>query len=383
MADPLRVAFFAGSYDHIVDGVTLSTNRQVAHLVNRGVPVRVYAPSNGKPVLDAAGEFLRVPSFSIPRTDYAFALSLPRANLEAFDPALVHLATPDWLGARALRWAKRRSLPVVATYHTHFTSYLKHYRCGLLEGFCWRLLRRFYSQCDEVLVPCRSIGDELRSRGITAPITVNSYGVDTRNFSPAFRSLDWRRQHGIADGEVIVTFVGRLVWEKGLECFTRTLHKLDERFVHYRVLIVGEGPARNAFRERLPKAIFTGRLGGAELATAFASSDVFFFPSASETFGCVTVEALASGLPCVVADATGSRDIVRHGVEGFLAPAEDSEVFAFLLAALIRDRSLRARMRGPALQRAAAFGWPGVLATMEERFRVRANVPQLALRIAA
>src|SRR4051812_14690610 len=135
-ADPLRVAFFAGCYDHILDGVALTSNRQVAHLVTREVPVRVFAPTNGRPVLQPAGDFVRVPSVGFPRNPYRLALGLPgdaRWRLEQFRPSLVHLATPDWLGVSALRWARRRGVPAVATFHTHFPRYLRHYRVGWLE----------------------------------------------------------------------------------------------------------------------------------------------------------------------------------------------------------------------------------------------------------
>lgn len=369
----LRVAFFAGSYDHVIDGVTLSTNRQVAYLESQDIPVRVYAPSNGKPVLKAAGEFIRVPSFHIARTPYCFALGLVGKtldNLEDFQPSLLHLATPDLLGLQALRWGKRKHLPVAATYHTQFARYLKHYRCGYLAPLCWRMLRSFYRQCDEVYVACESIAAELRDHGITSKITVNPFGVDTSKFTPTLRSMVWRRQHGIRDDEIVIAFVGRLVWEKGLDVIVRTSQILDAKFLPYRPLIVGEGPAKNTFRERMPNAVFTGRLGGTDLATAFASSDIFFFPSASETFGLVTVEALASGLPCVVADAAGSRDIVRNGVEGFVVPVDHADAFAEILKSLIRDAALRARMKALAIERAKTFSWESVLAKMLARFQI-------------
>ena len=173
---------------------------------------------------------------------------------------------------------------------------------------------------------------------------------------------------GFAPNEIVLVFVGRLVWEKGIDAFVETVNLLATRGVPHRVLVVGEGPANDAFRKRLPNAIFTGRLLGDELPTAFASSDLFFFPSASETFGLVSLEAIASGLPAVVADATGSKDIVRHGVEGLVCPPENVPAFAAALERLIRDPALRRTMAESGIERARSFRWNLVLGKLVEAF---------------
>ncbi len=368
--DDLRVAYFSGSYEHILDGVVLTSNRHVAYLVEQQVPVRVFAPTNGVPLLKAAGDFRPVPSIGLPGNPYRLALGLPRKSrreLEEFEPNLVHLASPDWLGLAAMGWARKRKIPVVATFHTRFASYLKHYRVGFLEPLCWRLLRRFYRRCDEVHASCDSLAAELQEHGIPAK-SVLPYGVDTDFFSPARRSESWRLAHGFQPEDPVIAFVGRLVWEKGLDAFARSIRKLESEKVRHRVLIVGEGPAREAFQKRLPAAVFTGLLSGPELATAFASADVFFFPSASEAFGCVTIEALASGLPCVVADAPGSRDIVRHGVDGFVCPVGAVDAFSEALASLIRDPAPRQNLRANAIRRALDYGWDRTLQTLLASF---------------
>lgn len=363
----LRVAFFAGAYNGVLDGVTLTSNRQVAYLVEQGVPVRVYAPTADRPVLVHAGDLVPVPSVGIPGTPYRLALGLPpsiRRDLTAFRPTLVHLATPDLLGTAALLWATRHRVPAVATYHTHFSSYLRYYRAGFLEPLAWRAQRWFYRRCAEVSVATRSMADELLAHGVAANYVINPFGVDTAHFSPAHRSDDWRRRHGIAPGEVVLLFVGRLVWEKGLRLWANVIRRLEAEGVPHRSVVVGEGPAGTALRALLPNTVFTGRLPGDELGTAYASADVFFFPSASETFGCVTVEALASGLPCVVADATGSRDILRHGLEGLVCPPGDEAAFFDALARLVREPPTRAAMAAAAVRRAAEFRWEAVLAAM-------------------
>jgi len=366
-----RVALFTGNYNYAIDGVALTTNRLVRFLERAGVPVKVFAPTAAKPLFPHAGELISVPSVSIPATVYRLALGLPhrvRKELTAFRPTIVHLCTPDLLGFATLRWARLHQVPVVATYHTHFTAYLKYYHIGCLEPVAWGLIRRFYRRCAEVYVAAASMADELRARGLRANFVEAPFGVDLGQFCPTQRSLHWRRSFGIGDEEVVVCFVGRLVWEKGLAVFADVLNQLKGEGVRYRALVVGDGPARAGLQQRLPDAIYTGYLSADALGTAFASTDVFLNPSASETFGCVTVEALASGLAVVAADAPGSRDIVRNGVDGILCPPENRAAFASAVKRLIETPAERFALGQAGVQRAVSYNWDTVLATTLERY---------------
>jgi glycosyltransferase involved in cell wall biosynthesis len=362
---PRRIALFTGAYNHIADGVSLTLNRLVAHLERTGAEVRVFAPTVDDPPVEHAGTLVPVPSVAAPgRSDYRVATHLPRSvrkKIERFDPTLFHIATPDLVGRQALSLAKSSDVPAVASYHTHFSSYLKYYRLHLLEGLLWTYLRRFYQRCRHVYVPSPSMAEVLRSHGITQGLRLWKRGVDTTRFHPEKRSLAWRRHHGIADDEVVVSFVGRLVWEKGLDVYADVIETLRERGVAHRSLVVGDGPARAELAERLPNAIFTGHLEDDALPRAYASSDVFLFPSDTETFGNVTLEAMACGLPAVCADATGSTSLVRDGETGFLAPAGDVEGFAGYVQRLGREPELRRAMSRRATERAQNFEWETVL----------------------
>ncbi|MBO6574619.1 MAG: glycosyltransferase family 1 protein [Rhodothermales bacterium] len=368
----MRVALFSGAYDHIADGVSLTLNRLVGHLEARGALVRVLAPTIEQPALEGAGELDPVPSIAMPgREEYRISRRLTAdhiARLESFDPHLVHLATPDIPGAQALRWARSRGLPVVASYHTHFTSYLSYYRMGWLEGLLWRYLRNFYRRCDRVLVPSRSMADVLAEHGIQGNVGLWKRGVELDRFDPAHRDMSWRRDLGFADKDVVVTLVSRLVVEKGLDVFADTVQELTARGVPVRCLIVGEGPARAMLEESLPGAIFLGHQTGSDLSRAYASSDVFVFPSYTETFGNVTLEAMASGLPTVCADATGSRSLVKPGVTGFLAPPMDVARFTEHVERLVTDDELRNRMSQAARQEAATYAWPVILDGMVDEY---------------
>lgn len=366
--EPRRVALFTGAYNHIADGVSLTLNRLVAFLEKSNTEVRVFAPSVDNPPVDHAGTLIPVPSIPFPgRREYRIALglsSLARQTLIEFQPTLFHIATPDLLGYRALKLAQRWNVPVVASYHTHFSSYLKYYGVGALEPAMWRYLGNFYEQCEHVYVPSQSMAEVLRSHNINDGLRLWERGVDTSRFNPALRSLDWRRSHGVGDDDVLVSFIGRLVWEKGLRVFAEVVEGLKKRGVRHRSMIVGVGPALEELGQRLPDTIFTGYLEGTSLSRAYASSDVFLFPSDTETFGNVTLEAMASGLPTVCADATGSRTLVENGETGLLVPPGDSSAFLDAVHHLVDDAPERRRMGIGALGRARQYEWNAVLSRM-------------------
>lgn len=367
-----RVALFAGAYNHIADGVSLTLNRLVDYLERQGVEVRVFAPTVDDPALDHAGTLIPVPSIPVPgRSEYRFSLGITpsvREELEAFDPTLIHIATPDLLGRHALRFAQSAEIPVVASYHTHFSSYLKYYHLDLFEPAVWKYLRRFYQQCEQIYVPSTAMADILRDHGITQGLRLWERGVDTELFAPTRRSLSWRRAHGIDDDEVVVTFVSRLVWEKGLDVYADVIERLERQNVPHQSLVVGDGPAQEELEARLSNTVFTGFLEGADLAQAYASSDVFLFPSDTETFGNVTLEAMASGLPTICAAAVGSRDLVEDETTGRLCPPGNVDVFTEATRQLILNPSLRHRMSTAAYERAQNFRWEAILAKMNRYY---------------
>jgi phosphatidylinositol alpha 1,6-mannosyltransferase len=367
-----RVALFAGAYNHIADGVALTLNNLVDYLERRDIPVRVFAPTVEDPALDHVGTLIPVPSIPFPgRSEYRCSLGLTpsvRDELEAFDPTLLQISTPDVLGFQALRYARANEIPVAGTYHTHFASYLKYYNLGVLEPVVWGYLRHFYRQCDHVYVPTTAIAEALRRHGIREGLRLWRRGVDTTQFHPAHRSLSWRRASGIEDEEVVVTFVSRLVWEKGLDTYATVIEHLEREDVPHRSLIVGDGPAREALEARLPNTLFTGFLRGDALARAYASSDVFLFPSDTETFGKVTLEAMASGLPTVCADAAGSRDLVEDGTTGRLCPPEDASAFTEAVRRLVLRASRRDRMGTAAAERAQAFAHDKIHAQVVQHY---------------
>jgi len=358
----LRVALFSGNYNYVRDGANQALNKLVGHLLDRGVTVRVYSPTTDTPAFPPTGDLVSVPGVPLPggRDEFKLARGLPasiRRDVEAFRPNIVHLSAPDWLGHRALTWGRKHNIATFASMHTRFETYPQYYHLGFTVPLVIHLLTRFYNRADQVVVPAPSSGDLLRGWGVTTPIGIWSRGIDHDRFNPQARSLEWRRSLGIADDEVAIGFLGRLVLEKGLDIFADVMNELTRRNVRHRVMVIGEGPARDWFAERVPEAVFTGFQSGDALGRAVASMDVFFNPSVTETFGNVTVEAMAAGVPVVAANATGAMDLVQDGVTGFLVPARDVGAYADAIGRLAQDDDLRRAAGRAGHEAAKPYEW--------------------------
>ena len=357
-----RIALFSGNYNYVRDGANQALNRLVGYLLGQGAHVRVYAPTVAEPAFEPTGEVVSVPAMPIPfRSEYRLPLMLPpsvRRDLEQFNPNVVHIASPDVVAHRAVSWARRRNIPAVASVHTRFETYLAYYHMEILEPAARAILRRLYRRCDALLAPSESTAAVLRAQRMNRHISIWARGVDREQFNPGRRDPEWRRALGIGDGEMIVAFLGRVVMEKGLDVFADAIDALEARSAPHRVVVIGEGPARDWFEARLPKtAVFVGHQEGPDLARALASTDVFLNPSITETFGNVTLEAMACGLPVVAAEATGATSLVRNGETGLLVEPGDAEAYADALAAYATDPDLRRRHGQAGLAFARTMDW--------------------------
>ncbi|MEH3037233.1 MAG: glycosyltransferase family 1 protein [Sphingomonas adhaesiva] len=357
-----RVAFFSGNYNYVRDGANQAQNLLVGHLLDHGVEVRVYSPTTKTPAFEARGTVVDVPAVPMPggRGEYRLGRGLPRAprrDLEAFAPDLVHVSAPEFLGHAAVTWARRHDVPVVATVHTRFETYFQYYGLAVVQPLIVAILRRFYNRADRVLVPTPSMAQVVRDFGVTTPIALWGRGVNHRRFHPDRRSLEWRRSLGIADDEVAIGFLGRLVLEKGLDVFADVVAQLTARGVKHRVLVIGKGPARDWFAQHAPQAAFAGFQSNDDLGRAVASMDVLFNPSVTETWGQVTSEAMAAGVPVVAARATGAVDLLDDGRTGFLVPPGDIAGYADAIERLVTDADLRTAMGAAAHAHAQGFRW--------------------------
>jgi glycosyltransferase involved in cell wall biosynthesis len=362
-----RVALVTGNYNNVADGASQTLHRIVDSLTERGVEVAVVAPGDGDQ-LPPPPLLFEVPSIPMPVQGYQIPLGLGRRardQLERFDPQLVHVSSPELASLMAMRFAQQRDLPVTSSFHTNFASYLKYWGLPfeMLTPVAWKLLEWFYAPCEQVFVPTDSMGEVLVEHGVLDDWAILARGVDPAQFSPHFRSMDWRRRRGIGVDEVVVLFCTRLVWEKGLRTLVGALERLRDEGPAHHVVIAGDGDQQSWLEEKLPHATFTGYVVGRELARTYASSDIFVYPSTTDTFGNVTLEAMASQLPVIGASAPGTRSLVDNGQSGLLVEPDDAEALARACARLIDDTILRRRLARGAYLRSRQFRWDDVLDT--------------------
>jgi len=372
---PLRVALFSGNYNYVMDGPVRALNKLIGHLNHRGHETLVFAPTIKEPAFQHEGKLISVPSIALPgsRSEYRIGLGIHgrlKKQLEEFAPTLIHLSAPDYIGHTALKYAQKNNIPAVASFHTRFDTYPRYYGATWLEKYLTAYMRRFYGGCEHVYPPSQSMVDELKADGIGKDIRIWTRGVESNLFNPARRDLIWRRENNIADTDVLVVFVGRVVLEKGIDVFADAVLKAAKKNTRIKALVVGDGPERARFEDKLPTAVFTGFQEGEGLARAYASADIFFNPSITETFGNVTLEAMASGLPSVCAKASGSLSLVEDRVTGLLSTGiAGADGYANCLIEMASDDGHRKTMGETARQRSLDFSWPSILDGLIENYR--------------
>lgn len=380
-ASDLRVALFSGNYNCVRDGANQALNRLAGYLLAQGAQLRVYSPTVPEPAFVPTGDLVSTPSFAFPmgRDEYRFSYRLPadvRADIAAFAPNIVHVSAPDVLGHRAVSMARESGLPLLASVHTLFETYPAYYNLGFLESTLVAILRRFYNRCDALVAPTGEIAERLRGQGIVRSVSVWSRGVDHARFHPSRRDLVWRRSLGIADDELVVGFLGRLVLEKGLDIFAQVSRELSRRGVAHKVLIIGDGPARAQLIEQVPSAVMAGFQAGDDLGRAVASMDIFLNPSITETFGNVTLEAMAAGVAVVAADATGARTLVEDGQTGRLIAPRDVSAYADAIEAYANDRAALNAAGASGHEAAKAYDWDSINQKVVDAYRVAIQRPR-------
>lgn len=333
----------------MVSGVAVTLRRLVEALEARGHSVRVYTATYPDARGTADGPRVhRSPSVRFlldPKIQWAF----PRRrtieeDLRAFDPDVVHVLTEFAMGNAGVRAARALGIPIVASAHTDYERYARLYHVAWALRPGWRYLRWFYRQAHIVLAPSRSYEEHLHSRGVMHT-GLWTRGVDTETFSPAHWSDVFRRRFGVGDQDVLVAYVGRFGPEKRIDVLLDAWARAGPSHDNASLVFVGQGLLEEQIRERsLPRTHIAGVLQGEELSAAYASADVFAFPSDTETFGNVLLEAMSSGAACVAAAAGGVLDFACHGENALLVAPRDPGALADALSRLIADANLRGRL---------------------------------------
>ncbi len=383
----LRVAVVTETYPPEINGVSRTVGLMVEALIERGHEIHLVRPRQGpEPDAPRRPKFRQrlVPGMPIPlypdlRLGLVSRRSLQRSWSE-WRPDVVHVVTEGPLGWAAVAAARRLGIPVSSDFHTNFHSYSRHYGFGLLSGVVARYLRALHNRAHCTLVPTAEMQAGLEGLGFER-VEVVGRGVDGDLFDPRRRSEALRSAWGCREGDIAVLHVGRLAPEKNLAHFVEAAEAM--RFLTAaRVVLVGDGPQGATLRARHPDFVFAGMRTGEDLAAHYASADVFLFPSVTETFGNVTLEAMASGLAVVAYDYAAAQRHLRHAVSGLLAPLGDKAEFVKMAAQLARGPALQKRLGAEARRTAEALTWGRVFDEQEAVLRRVAQAGREAPRTA-
>jgi glycosyltransferase involved in cell wall biosynthesis len=364
----MRVAFFTDTYYPQVNGVTRTLEQLLAFLKEQGGEVLVFGPAD--PRTRPAGRAclfkgLPVPFYTEMRLGLPFSLGLRRTILD-FRPEIIHLVNEYSMGLAGLHWAKRLGVPAVACFHTDVPRYLGHYGFPFLSGVAWRYLAWFHRQCVVNFYPSRHVKEALAARGVGGLVYLER-GVDTGLFSPDQYDPALRRRLG--DGPLLL-YVGRLAPEKGLDVAFQALELVRRQYPAAKLLLAGDGPLGPTIRRRPPAGVLPlGQLEGEDLARLYASCDLFAFPSTSETYGIVVLEAMASGLPVVAPLCGGVVENLRPGVNGLDFAPGVPEAMARAIAGLLADEPLRRQLSIQARRHAEERSWTRTLTPVIEVYR--------------
>lgn len=372
----IRVLIFTACY-FVLDGVTLTIRRLEGHLRSRGATVKIVTTCPDDMDEESMKDLIVVPGVKIPfthaGTGYQFGSGLDEntiREIERFKPNICHFTVPDLVGLDGVRWCQRNSIGYMTTWHSNYCDYLQYYflEC-VFRPMLWTYLLSFYEQVPCTFVPTPFIRDKLLREGLGRYTNVKIWGrgCDLELFTPLRRSNRFRRARGIKDDDVVIMWVGRLVPEKRPDIWMSVLQRLREEGIPHRGLVVGHG-AYEGMLASLPNVSCTGWLSGEDLAEAYASSDILLFPSDVETFGNVTLEALASGVVCVV-ETNCSGHLVEEGVNGYLVTAGDAQGFYEATKKVTVNHELRKEMGRNA--RALAWKWERnvILQQMAENYK--------------
>lgn len=364
----MRIAVVTETWPPEVNGVATTIARFVEGLRERHHEIQLIRPRQAQAADALPPDQVLMAGLSIPRypnLKVGLPAKRPLSRLWSTKrPDLVHIVTEGPLGWSALQAALKLKIPVSSDFRTNFHAYSKHYRIGWLQRPIAAYLRKFHNRTHLTMVPTEAIRRELAARGF-ANLKVVGRGVDTVRFDPAKRDQALRSSWGASPQTPVILHVGRLAPEKNLPVLVAAYQRMKRVAPRAKLVLVGEGPACAALRAECPDAVFAGARGGEDLATYYASGDLFLFPSLTETYGNVTLEAMASGLAVVAYRYAAAAEVIEHGRSGMLADYDDAEQLIARAVHLIGAPSLWRPLGAAARSRAEALGWHQVVGSLE------------------
>ena len=370
----LRIAVVTETWPPEINGVAITLSRLVRGLCQRNHEIQLIRPRQGKhEQASTGGEVNELLLRGLPIPHYPqLKMGLPskRALLRAWTlkrPDLVHIATEGPLGWSALQAARRLRLPVTSDFRTNFHSYSKHYGMAWLSKPIMAYLRKFHNHTACTMVPTQLLQAELNKQGF-ANLRVVARGVDTSVFNPAQRSSTWRAQWQADNDTLVLLSAGRLAAEKNLELVIQTYQAVQQTGAKVRLVVAGDGPYLEEFKSRCPDAVFLGMCSHETLASVYASADIFLFPSLTETFGNVTLEALASGTPVLAFDCAAASELVHSGHNGWLVPVDRKARYIATALEMVRHPARVMAMREATRQSVIDLDWLQIVLRVERIF---------------
>jgi glycosyltransferase involved in cell wall biosynthesis len=370
----LRIAVVTETWPPEVNGVAMTLAKLVQGLSHRNHDVQLIRPRQTKtesPLNDSSLEEVLMRGMPIPRyPELKLGLPSKKTLVKTWTlrrPDVVHIATEGPLGWSALQAAKVLKLPVTSDFRTNFQSYSKHYGVGWLRKPIVAYLRKFHNATACTMVPTRELMRTLSENGFVN-LKVVSRGVDTKLFNISKRDKSLRSSWGATENTKVLISVGRMAPEKNLDQVLKTYEALKHTDQAFKLVMVGDGPLRSQFQQRYPDIIFPGMLSHSNLAAYYASSDLFVFPSQTETFGNVTLEALASGIPVLAFDCAAARDWVQTGINGWLVAESNPEGFAAQAVAVFNSKDALDQITQSTRQQVVHLDWDQIAEQVESVF---------------
>lgn len=357
----MNIAMYPGMFNRDQDGATKCLYELTDTLAANHLNVGIWA-------LEATGQKQRdlklhiIPSLPLPiYPDYRIAIPNQRIahQLDRFRPDVIHITVPDLAGIFLMRYARQRGIPTLTSFHTDFASYLASYHLEFLSNPMGRYFDWFYNQSEVVLAPTENVVGYLRAHNIKR-VKLWPRGIHLSQYNPSFRSKSLRKRWG-AERRTVILYSGRFVWYKDLETVIRVYQMFQKRMPGETVFVLaGDGPIKKELKIRMPQAVFPGYLTGQELSAAYASSDILLFPSTTEAFGNVVLEALASGVPAVVSNVGGCKEIIGNASAGLIAQAKSHCQFYESCRRLILNKTLYKEFQENGLLYARQQNWDSI-----------------------
>lgn len=364
----MRIAIFTDTFLPQINGVTNTLNRMIKYLENNGIDYLVFAP--GDLSKDISGDniyrFLSFNFFLYPECKVAIPnYNKIKAKLEQFKPDLIHIVTPFNIGLAGLKFGKDESIPVVASYHTNFSQYLSYYKIKFIDKALWRYFAWFHNQCFMNFCPSNDTRQDLINHGIKN-IAIWGRGIDYDLYSPQKRNQKLRDELGIGDRKAIL-YVGRISPEKDLDILIKSIESINNSIYKKDVcfVITGDGPMMNDIRNlKIDNIILTGYKKGEELSSIYASCDIFAFPSTTETYGNVILEAMSSGLPVIAPYSGGLTENLYDGYNSLCCRPRVPEDMTAAIIKLAENESLRQRLSRQAREYVRSKSWDSIFSKL-------------------